>query len=138
MEGLARARWPAQHGPIEFDSAGTGGWHSGDPADPRTIAVARRHGVDISAQRARQVDRDDFHRFGLILCADRSNLAALRAMAPGDSNAELALFLDWTGVKPGGEVPDPYTGGEREFEAVFALVDRGAVALHERLGGRRR
>ena len=132
MEGLARARRGQDAGDIELDSAGTGDWHSGDPADPRTIAVAARHGIDISAQRARQIRRDDFHRFDLILCADRQNLAALRAIAPDDARAECALFLNWTGIETGGEVPDPYTGGTREFEAVFALVDRGAMALWQR------
>lgn len=137
MEGLARARLGKDSGEIALDSAGTGDWHVGDPADVRTIAVAARHGVDISAQRARQVHRDDFHRFDLILCADRHNLAVLRAMAPDDARAECALFLDWTGIEAAGDVPDPYTGGTREFEAVFTLVDRGALALCERLRGTR-
>lgn len=132
MEGLARFRWPKGAEAIQFDSAGTGDWHVGNPADPRAIAVARRHGVDISAQRARQIQAEDFERFDLILCADRANLAALHAMAPAGARAELALFLEWAGIAGDGEVPDPYTGGMREFEAVFALTDRAALELVSR------
>lgn len=132
MEGLARARWRARADDMLLDSAGLGDWHAGEPPDHRAIAVARENGIDISGQRARQIVVADFRRFDLILCADRSNLAALRRLAPPDARAGCALFLDWTGIEPGGEVPDPYTGGRREFAEVFALVDRAAVAVAKR------
>jgi len=136
MEGLVRARWPAHAGDARLDSAGLGDWHAGDPQDSRAIAVARENGIDISGQRARQIVVADFRRFDLILCADGSNLAALQRLAPRDARAECALFMDWTGIAPRGEVPDPYTGGRREFAEVFTLVDRGALALAERLAVR--
>jgi protein-tyrosine phosphatase len=133
MEGVARARW---QGPaaVEFDSAGVGDWHAGEPPDPRAIAVAARHGIDIGGQRARAVRAADYARFDLILCADRAVLAALRARAPAGAGARLALYLPWTGVAAGeAGVPDPYTGGRAEFDAVYALVAAGTEGLHARL-----
>jgi protein-tyrosine phosphatase len=133
MEGLVRARWPADAPPLLVDSAGLGAWHAGQPPDPRAIAVAARHGVDIAAQRARALVADDFRRFELILCADRTNLAELERRRPADAIAHVARFLDHAGI--GGDVPDPYTGGEREFAAVHHLLARGAEALVARLRG---
>lgn len=134
MEGIVRARWLAQTGSpmVAFDSAGIGHWHAGAPPDPRAIAAAHRQGIDISGQRARVLADEDFRRFDLILCADRYNLDVLRQRA-GNARAECALFLDWSGVHPGGEIPDPYTGTAEDFDAVFALIDRGAAAMIERL-----
>ena len=136
MEGIVRARWVGPD-PVRLDSAGLGDWHAGEPPDPRAIAVASRHGIDLSGQRARAVVADDFRRFDLILGADRSILAALRQRAPRDARSECALFLDWTGVQVNGEVPDPYTGGESDFEAVFALIARGAAGLLARAARQR-
>lgn len=135
MEGLVRAHWTTRRPDTRLDSAGLGDWHAGEPPDPRAIAVAHRHGIDISGQRARALRPDDFHRFDLILCADRSNLMQLRQRSPRDAKAECALFLEWSDVQAGGEVPDPYTGGAGEFEAAFALVEAGALGLVRRLSG---
>ncbi|MBS7455813.1 low molecular weight protein-tyrosine-phosphatase [Coralloluteibacterium stylophorae] len=122
---------------VEIDSAGTGDWHVGQPPDSRTVAVARARGLDISGLRARQVHMDDFHAFDLILCADRSNLQALRRLAPPDARAEIALIRDWAGAGQDGlEVPDPYTGGAEDFEAVHAMLDAAAEAIVARLHGR--
>src|SRR5689334_16039270 len=118
MEGLARARCDG----VEFDSAGLGPWHAGEPPDPRAIAVAARHGIDIGGQRARQVRAADFTRFDWMLCADRAVLATLRRRAPPGATARTALFLEWCGTAGGGDVPDPYTGGEAEFAAAYALI----------------
>jgi protein-tyrosine phosphatase len=136
MEALARAHWPADAGPARFDSAGTGGWQSGEAPDARAIAVAARHGLDIAGQRARAVCDEDFARFDLILCADRANLAALHRRMPPGARARLALLLEWTGT--GAEIADPYGAGPAAFEAVFAQVAAAARALpacwHARIG----
>ena len=79
---------------VVADSAGTGGWHVGEPPDPRAQAVARRNGVDISSLRGRQVKPADFHRFTHIVALDEDNLANLRRLAPPDATAELSLLLD--------------------------------------------
>ena len=67
---------------LEIDSAGTAGYHVGEPPDPRTRAAAARRGYDLTALRARIVEPGDFERFDLILAMDRENLTVLRRRAP--------------------------------------------------------
>jgi len=137
LEGWARQAAPADVADsLHFDSAGTGDWHVGQPPDRRAISAAAKHGVDISGQRARTVVADDFHRFDLLLCADRDNLAELRRRAPASSHARIALVLDWTGVAAGGEVPDPYQGGPADFDRVCRLAAAAADGLLRRLASR--
>ncbi|TGV64129.1 low molecular weight phosphotyrosine protein phosphatase, partial [Mesorhizobium sp. M00.F.Ca.ET.158.01.1.1] len=69
-------------GDMVLDSAATSGWEVGSAPDPRSIAVATSHGIDLSGQRARRITPADFHRFDLILGMDRSNVADLKALAP--------------------------------------------------------
>lgn len=135
LEGWARHCLQAAGHPATVDSAGTGGWHAGQPPDRRAIEVAARHGVDLAGLRARQVRAEDFQRMDWLLCADRENLAALQALAPAAARGRIALVLDWTGVQAGGEVPDPYYGGPREFEQVNALARAAAEGLLRRLAG---
>ena len=139
-EGALRAR--IQDSPlrqwVEVDSAGTGGWHAGRPPDPRAIACAREHGVDISGLRARQLQAEDFHSFDLILCADADNLRNARDLAPAGLEERAVLMMEWAGPElaaqaPGAEVPDPYYGGPEDFERVWKLVDAAAQAVVDRL-----
>jgi protein-tyrosine phosphatase len=110
---------------LEIDSAGTGGWHAGEPPDERATAAARRRGIALEGA-ARQVVLEDFERFDLIVAMDRENLAALRRLAPDDeARAKLRLLCDDQ------DVPDPYYGGPRGFEDVLDLVEgacRGLLA----------
>lgn len=138
-EGALRARI-AEAGlseRITVDSVGTGGWHVGDPPDPRAIATAARHGVDISGLRARQLAGADYSAFDLLLCADRANLRDVHARMPGTCDARAALMLEWAGEGGTAEIPDPYTGGEAEFDHAWALVDAAAAAIVQRLSGKR-
>ncbi|MFC4727564.1 low molecular weight protein-tyrosine-phosphatase [Coralloluteibacterium thermophilus] len=137
-EGVVRARLAkAGIDHIELDSAGCGDWHVGQPPDRRTMAVAKARGIDLSALRARQVRVEDFHDFDLILCADRSNLAHLRRMAPPDARATVALLRDWAeGGDAGLEVPDPYSGGQEGFESVHDMLEAAAEAIVARLTSR--
>lgn len=120
-------------GRIEVDSAGTSDWHIGRAPDPRAIACAGRHGADISALKARQLLREDFNHFDLILCADQSNLDDARAIAPADSIDKAVLWLPWLGLEGPASVPDPYYGDERDFEHSWSLVDAAARATVQRL-----
>lgn len=120
----------ARHGiAAHVDSAGTGGWHAGDAPDQRSRAVARAHGVDITAYRARQICADDYRRFDWIFALDRQNLRDLAAMAPVDATAETGLLLDILPGPRGRSVPDPYYGEEADFERVWTLVADAADAL---------
>jgi protein-tyrosine phosphatase len=129
-EGIARARARERGLALDFDSAGTHAYHVGEPPDPRARALARARGTPIDALRARQVRREDFDDFDLILAADRVNLDRLRTWGPREGGARCALLLDWAGV--GGEVPDPYYGDERDFERVYDLLDGAIDALLQR------
>ncbi|APH54084.1 Protein tyrosine phosphatase [Granulibacter bethesdensis] len=118
---------------VEIDSAGTGGWHAGEPPDPRAQTIARRHGVDISGYRARQLSADDFSRFTHIIALDRDNLAALRRLRPKDSRASLSLLLDEVSGREGQSVADPYYGDLKDFEMTWTDVSAGASGLAVRL-----
>jgi protein-tyrosine phosphatase len=119
---------------VEVDSAGVGGWHEGEGPDRRAVAAARARGLDISAQRARQVRGGDFERFDLILAMDESNLAALERARPASARARLALLLDHA-EGPEREVPDPYYGGAQGFDRVLDLIEAGVAGV---LAGLRR
>ncbi|PTQ13165.1 phosphotyrosine protein phosphatase [Sphingomonas oleivorans] len=121
---------------VEIDSAGTGHWHVGEPPDRRAQAVAKRNGIDISSYRARQVTRQDFHRFSHIVALDSQNLATLEAMRPIDGVAELSLLLDHVEGRKGEAVADPYYGEDAGFDLTWADVTSGAEALARRIGRR--
>jgi protein-tyrosine phosphatase len=112
------------------DSAGTSGWHVGDPPYAPMQAAARARGYDLSQQRARQVTAEDFHRFDLILAMDSSNLEDLQAIRPADATAELSLYLSVLDNAPT-DVPDPYY--TRDFDGVLDLIERAARAWAEKL-----
>jgi protein-tyrosine phosphatase len=118
---------------VDVDSAGTGGWHAGEPPDRRSIAVAAAAGVDIRAQRARKLRAADFEHFDWLLCADRSVLRDVRAIAPAGAAMQAALLLEWAGQGVGAEVPDPYTGSADDFRRVWAMVDAAAAGIVARL-----
>ncbi|MCA8924116.1 MAG: low molecular weight phosphotyrosine protein phosphatase [Planctomycetes bacterium] len=113
---------------VEADSAGTAAYHAGEAPDPRSSAVAAKHGVSLAGQRARQVRADDFERFDLILAMDAANLRDLRARRPKDARAKLVRFRSYD-PEGDGDVPDPYYGGPGGFDEVFAMVERTCRAL---------
>jgi protein-tyrosine phosphatase len=122
---------------VEVDSAGTGGWHAGEPPDRRAIAVAKRNGVDIAHLRARKVTPGDFERFDQIVALDEENLADLEAIRPGGSRARLGLLLDHVPGREGEAVADPYYGGDDLFDATWREVSAAARCLAERLAEER-
>lgn len=128
-EGALRAEAARRGLELTVDSAGTGGWHAGEAPDRRAQATARRHGVDVSGLRARQVTPDDFRRFDHVIALDHKNLADLRALAPADATARLSLLLDWVPGREGQAVADPWFGDEAGFETTWADVSAAARAL---------
>lgn len=119
---------------IEIDSAGTGDWHVGELADPRTRHAAKRRGIEVDG-RARQVKRADFTRFDYLVAMDASNRRNLVAMAPNEELAsKVHLFRDFDPKSPrGSDVPDPYYGGDDGFETVLDICDAAARGLLERV-----
>lgn len=114
---------------IEVDSAGTGDWHVGNPPDPRAIAEAAWHGVDISGLRGRQVNPTDFLRFDHVIALDRNNLEDLHSIAPDKGHAALSLLLDHAAGKAGRDVADPYFGAEEGFETAWRDIVAGVAGL---------
>ena len=112
---------------ITIDSAGTHNYHTGEPADPRAIAAARRCGIDISMLRARTVSERDFEEFDLVVAMDRDNHALLSQQYSHGAN-RLRLFMHYAGEDEA-DVPDPYYGGEEGFELALDLIERGAQSL---------
>lgn len=126
------ARTPALAGRVEVDSAGLGDWHVGGPPDPRAIATAAAHGIDISEQRARLLQADDFRADSLILCADASVLQQVQRRCGTAPAWGIERMLVWAGLPPPFDLADPYQGGPTDFQEVWDRID----AAGERMIGR--
>jgi protein-tyrosine phosphatase len=116
-------------GQITIDSAGTHGYQTGERPDLRAIRAARLRGYDLSSQRARLFDIDDFRRFEWILAMDSQNLRFLKTLRPADHCGHLGLFLDFAPELGLRDVPDPYYGKAEDFDCVLDLVERGVAPL---------
>lgn len=113
----------------ETDSAGTSGWHIGDPPYGPAVKAAARRGYDLSMLRARQLSRADFARFDHIVVMDRDNLTNTEALRPADSHTPVTLFLSHAQGDMPEEVPDPYY--TRDFDGALDLIEaasRGLIA----------
>jgi protein-tyrosine phosphatase len=123
-------------GRVEVESAGTGGWHVGEPPDERATLAARRRGVRLEGA-ARQIRPDDFREFDLLIAMDRANLRELLAIAPDEDGAEkvrlLREFDPASAGAPDLDVPDPYYGGDRGFETVLDMVEAACRGLLDEL-----
>lgn len=128
-EGVMRARLAAAGLHIEVDSAGTQGYHAGEPPDARSQAHALRRGYDLGALRARQLQAADFERFDLVLAMDDDNLARARHLCPPARRERLGLLMDYAPDAGSRIVPDPYYGEAEDFERVLDLVEAGCAGL---------
>ncbi|MDF3035213.1 MAG: low molecular weight phosphotyrosine protein phosphatase [Paucimonas sp.] len=114
---------------VHIDSAGTHGYHIGDPPDARSCAHAARRGYDLSSLRARKVDAADFARFDYVLAMDESNLALLEAACADEYRKKLGLFMKFASRSGSRIVPDPYYGGAAGFDMVLDYVEDAAEGL---------
>jgi protein-tyrosine phosphatase len=115
---------------VEVDSAGFETFHRGDPADPRSLAVAAEHGIDLSGHVARMFSVRDFDHFDLIYVMDRRNYNDVMGMAR-DSQDESKVDFMLNLVTPGEnrQVPDPWYGGREGFENVYQMLDQACDQL---------
>lgn len=112
----------------EIASGGTANYHTGNPPDPRSVAVALEHGLDITAQRSHHVTAEDLEYYDVILGMDRQNVADLKERARTQVQSEkVHLFLEYAGLaeSDGCDVFDPYYD-DRAYAGVYALVERAA------------
>ncbi|WP_369176556.1 low molecular weight protein-tyrosine-phosphatase [Streptomyces mutabilis] len=129
-------------GLVEADSAGTGGWHEGENADPRTMAVLAENGYGLD-HTARQFQPSWFSRLDLVIALDAGHLRALRRLAPTDQDADKVRLLrsyDPAADRGDLDVPDPYYGGVEGFEECLEMVEAASdgllAAVREQVEGR--
>ncbi len=118
---------------VFVDSAGTAGYHVGNPPDERSIAVASIHGLNIGHQKCRKFSKEDFFEFDHIYVMDRSNFSDVASLAENQEDAskvKLLLSEVELGIR---EVPDPYYGGGDGFENVYQMIDRACTAIAKKL-----
>lgn len=131
-EGILKHKAPQER--ITVDSAGTSNYHIGEQPDRRSVAIARKYGIDITDQRGRQFSVSDFGEFDLIYAMDRSNYNNILALAPDeDSRSKVHLILDE--IYPGEhmDVPDPYYGGDQGFDHVYKMLDQACDKIIARI-----
>ncbi|MDN3494029.1 low molecular weight protein-tyrosine-phosphatase [Winogradskyella bathintestinalis] len=116
------------------DSAGTGAYHIGNPPDKRSIAIAQKHGLDISTQSARQFKVSDFDSFDYIFVMDQSNYNDIIALARNDNDiSKVQLFLKPNVSIKNKNLPDPYHGNQSDFENVYHLINETCHTLKQML-----
>ncbi len=114
---------------VVVDSCGTGGWHAGEGADRRAMAVATKRGVRLPS-RARKVCVEDFEKFTYIVAMDASNLENLVAL--GAPQERVRLMRSYDPAHKNGEapdVPDPYYGGDDGFDKVYDMLVAACAGL---------
>lgn len=130
-EGILRSKLPNN---FIVDSAGTGGWHAGEQPDKRSILTAKNRGIDITHQRARKFQKNDFENFDYIYVMDNQNFKDVSSLAENENHkAKVQLILEE--IFPGErvDVPDPYYGGQDGFEKVYDMLDEACEIIAKKL-----
>lgn len=119
---------------VFVDSAGTGAWHSGSLPDQRSIAIAKKYGIDLTDQCARVFLPEDFDRFDHIYVMDQSNYKNVCRLAPDEKAIEkVQLILNEIHPDKNLEVPDPYYGGDQGFENVYQMLDEACEKIKQKI-----
>lgn len=114
---------------VEIDSAGTHGYHIGEPPDARARQTALERGIDIGDLRARRAEPEDFLLYDYVLAMDRENFESLSLICPPGMEQKLMLLMDFAPDLRVRDVPDPYYGGQQGFDQVFDMVEAAARGL---------
>lgn len=131
-EGVMRSKLDPNK--FEVDSAGTSDYHIGDAPDKRSVEVARKNGIDISALKGRQFVTEDFENFDYIFVMDKSNYKnVVRLASSEEQKNKVSLLLDELGEPLQTELPDPYYGDKTQFGIVFAAIDKACQVIAEKL-----
>ncbi|WP_170379235.1 MULTISPECIES: low molecular weight protein-tyrosine-phosphatase [Ruegeria] len=126
-EGVFRARAPHH----TTDSAGTSGWHIGNPPYGPMQAAAQAREIDLSDLRARLFVAEDFERFDLIIGMDAKNIASIEALRPAGSTTPVQLLTDFAPETGADHVPDPYY--TRDFDGALDLIEAAVEGLQAHL-----
>ncbi len=128
-EGIMRQKVAAANLDWQIDSAGTGAWHVGELPDPRSIAIARKNGLDITYQRARKFQAKDLQAYDLILAMDTSNRSNILRLAKTEAERDkVRLMLSYSHPNEERSVPDPYWD-DNGFEAVFEMLEEACEVI---------
>ena len=131
-EGILASKLPKEK--FIVDSAGTGSWHIGRQPDERSIAVAKKHKLDISKQKGRQFAKSDFDTFDYIYVMDMSNYQDVIRLCKNKSDKEkVQLILNELFPNENVDVPDPYYGVENGFESVYQMLDETCDLIAKKL-----
>ena len=107
---------------IQCDSAGTSGYHIGEPPDRRMNQAAMVKGIQLLGS-SRRFEPTDFEAFDLILAMDRANYRDLvRQDTQGKYRDKIKMMCDYCSEFSDKEVPDPYYGGADGFTYVIDLL----------------
>ena len=118
----------------EVDSAGTSNYHINSLPDQRSVAVARKNGLDITNQRGRQFTVNDFETFDYIYVMDKSNFENVIKMARNvEDISKVKLILNESHPNKNLEVPDPYHDSDSGFTDVFNMLDEACNVIAKRL-----
>ncbi|WP_072794743.1 low molecular weight protein-tyrosine-phosphatase [Algibacter luteus] len=116
------------------DSAGTANYHVGSSPDKRSVAVARKHGLDISNLKGRQFDLSDFDTFDMIYVMDETNYQNVMKLARNPEDiAKVNMILNEVHKNKNFEVPDPYYGGDHGFENVYQMLNEACTIIANKL-----
>lgn len=131
-EGILTSKLPKDK--FQVDSAGTGNYHIGKQPDHRSIATAKKMGLDISNQKSRQFSAKDFEDFDYIFVMDNSNYDNVIALAKTDSHKnKVQLILDDLFPGENVDVPDPYYGLQNGFDTVYEMLDETCDSIAKKL-----
>jgi protein-tyrosine phosphatase len=127
-EGILQSKLDANF--FSVDSAGTAAYHIGELPDLRSIAVAKKHGIDISNQKARKFDIKDFIEFDIIYAMDKENYQNICSLAKKNTELQkVKMILDEVKPSQNLSVPDPYYGGDDGFQNVYQLLDEACEKI---------
>ena len=131
-EGILKSK--TKHLNIIVDSAGTAGYHLGNPPDTRSIEIAEKYGIDLTKQRARQFTINDFDEFDKIYAMDTNNYANIIALARNENDRnKVDVILNEVNPKSFQSVPDPYYGGDNGFQNVYNMLDEACDKIIEKI-----
>jgi protein-tyrosine phosphatase len=131
-EGILKSKLITKN--IQIDSAGTGSYHVGELPDPRSIAVAKNNGINITDQRARKFVVEDFDNFDLIYVMDAYNYDAVMKLARNEADeAKVDFILNAVFPNENLDVPDPYSGGDYGFKNVFKMLDEACEIIAKKI-----
>lgn len=115
-EGILKQIYSQRSIKGNVESVGLMDWNADKAADYRAVAIARENGLDITAHRARQIRKEDFDRFDVILAMDGHNIRLLEKLAPPENQHKIKL------LRGTGDIKDPYQGSEKDFREAFILI----------------